>query len=37
MSMRKGRDGNDLMDAKTLPQVKMPNHYNFIIRFPDRI
>ena len=25
------------MDAKTLPQVKMPNHDNFIIRFPERI
>ena len=28
---------NDVMDAKTLPQVKMPNRDNFIIRFPDRI
>lgn len=28
---------NDVMDAKTLPKVKMPNHDNFIIRFPDRI
>jgi S-disulfanyl-L-cysteine oxidoreductase SoxD len=25
------------MDAKTLPQVKMPNRDNFIIKFPDRI
>jgi len=25
------------MNAKTLPQVKMPNRDNFIIRFPDRI
>ncbi len=28
---------NDVMDAKTLAKVKMPNHDNFIIKFPDRI
>jgi mono/diheme cytochrome c family protein len=28
---------NDVIDAKTLPAVKMPNRDNFIIRFPDRI
>ncbi len=28
---------NDVMDAKSLPQVKMPNRDNFIIRFPDKI
>jgi mono/diheme cytochrome c family protein len=28
---------NDVMDAQTLPMVKMPNRDNFIIRFPDRI
>ena len=28
---------NDVIDAKTLPQVKMPNKDNFIIRFPDQI
>ena len=28
---------NAVMDAKTLPQVKMPNRDNFIIRFPERI
>jgi S-disulfanyl-L-cysteine oxidoreductase SoxD len=28
---------NDVIDAKTLPNVKMPNADNFIIRFPDRI
>ena len=28
---------NDVIDAKTLPQVKMPNRDNFIIRFPERI
>lgn len=27
----------DVMNAQTLPQVKMPNRDNFIIRFPDRI
>ena len=28
---------SDVMDAKTLPQVKMPNRDNFIIPFPGRI
>jgi len=28
---------NDVMNAQTLPKVKMPNRDNFIIRFPDRI
>jgi cytochrome c len=28
---------NDTLDAKTLPQVRMPNRDGFIIRFPDRI
>ena len=28
---------NDVMDAKTLPKVKMPNRDGFIIRFPDLI
>ena len=28
---------NDVMDAKTLPQVKMPNRDGFIIPYPDRI
>jgi cytochrome c len=27
----------DVMDAKTLPRVKMPNRDNFIIPYPDRI
>ena len=27
----------DAMDAKTLPQVKMPNRDNFIIPYPDRM
>jgi S-disulfanyl-L-cysteine oxidoreductase SoxD len=28
---------NDVIDAKTLPQVKMPNRDKFIIPYPDRI
>jgi mono/diheme cytochrome c family protein len=28
---------DDVMDAKTLPRVKMPNRNNFIIPYPDRI
>ena len=28
---------NDVIDAKTLPQVKMPNRDGFIIAYPDRI
>jgi cytochrome c len=28
---------NDVMNAQTLPQVKMPNRDNFIIPFPDKI
>jgi hypothetical protein len=28
---------NDVMNAQTLPKVKMPNRDNFIIRFPERI
>ena len=27
---------NDVMNAKTLPKVKMPNRDGFIIRFPDK-
>jgi cytochrome c len=27
----------EVMDAKTLPQVKMPNRDNFILPYPDRI
>ena len=27
----------DAMDAKTLPQVKMPNRDNFIMPYPDRL
>jgi mono/diheme cytochrome c family protein len=28
---------NDIMNAQTLPKVKMPNRAGFIIRFPDQI
>jgi S-disulfanyl-L-cysteine oxidoreductase SoxD len=28
---------NDTMDAKTLPQVHMPNRDNFIMPYPDRL
>jgi cytochrome c len=28
---------NDVIDAKTLPQVRMPNRDNFIMPYPDRI
>jgi cytochrome c len=28
---------SDVVDAQSLPKVKMPNRENFIIRFPDRI
>jgi S-disulfanyl-L-cysteine oxidoreductase SoxD len=28
---------DEVMNAQTLPKIKMPNRDNFIIRFPDRI
>ena len=28
---------NDVIDAQSLPKVKMPNSDKFIVRFPDRI
>jgi hypothetical protein len=28
---------DQVMDAKSLPQVKMPNRDNFIVKFPDKI
>ncbi len=37
LSLNKLIGENDVMDAKTLPQVKMPNRDNFIIPYPDRI
>ena len=37
LSLNKLIGENDTMDAKTLPQVKMPNRDNFILPYPDRI
>jgi cytochrome c len=37
LSLNKLIGENDVIDAKTLPAVKMPNVNNFIIRFPERI
>src|SRR5260221_7172543 len=37
LSLNKLIGENDVMDAKTLPQVKMPNRDNFIMPYPDRI
>lgn len=37
LSLNKLIGENDVIDAKTLPQVKMPNRDNFIIPYPDRI
>ena len=37
LSLNKLISDTDVMDAKTLPQVKMPNRDNYIIPYPDRI
>ena len=37
LALNKLIDDNAVMDAKTLPQVKMPNRDNYIIPYPDRI
>jgi mono/diheme cytochrome c family protein len=37
LSLNKLIGENDVMDANTLPQVKMPNRDNFILPYPDRI
>ena len=37
LSLNKLIGENDAMDAKTLPQVKMPNRDNWIMPYPDRI
>jgi mono/diheme cytochrome c family protein len=37
LSLNKLIGDNDVMDAKTLPQVKMPNRDNFTLPYPDRI
>jgi mono/diheme cytochrome c family protein len=37
LSLNKIVGENDVMDAKSLPQVKMPNRDNFIVWDPDKI
>jgi len=37
LAMNKIIGENDVMNAKTLPQVKMPNRDGFIVRFPEKI
>jgi cytochrome c len=37
LSLNKLIGESDAIDAKTLPQVKMPNRDNFILPYPDRI
>ena len=37
LAINKLIDEKDVMNAQTLPKVKMPNAGKFIIRFPDRI
>src|ERR1044072_6661279 len=37
LSLNKLIGENDVMDAKSLPQVKMPNRDNFTTPYPDRI
>jgi len=37
LSLNKLIGENEVMNAKSLPQVKMPNRDGFIIRFPDKI
>ena len=37
LSLNKLINDDDVMDEKTLPQVKMPNRDNYIIAYPDRI
>ena len=37
LSLNKLISDNDVIDAKSLPQVKMPNRDNYIIPYPDRI
>ena len=37
LSLNKIIKEDEVMNAQSLPKVKMPNHDNFIIRFPDRI
>jgi cytochrome c len=36
-SLNKFIGETDVMDAQSLPKVKLPNKGNFIIKFPDQI
>ena len=37
LSLNKIIGGNDVMNAQTLPKVRMPNRDGFIVRFPERL
>ncbi len=37
LALNKRIGENDVMDTRTLPQVKMPNRDNFILPYPDWI
>jgi cytochrome c len=37
LSLNKIIGENEVMNAETLPKVKMPNRDNFIVRYPDKI
>jgi S-disulfanyl-L-cysteine oxidoreductase SoxD len=37
LSLNKLIGGNDVMNAETLPKVKMPNRDGFIVHYPDKI
>ena len=37
LSLNKMIGENDVMNAQTLPKVRMPNRDGFIVRFPERM
>ena len=37
LSLNKIVGDNDVMNAQTLPKVRMPNRDGFIVRFPERL
>jgi cytochrome c len=37
LSLNKIIGGNDVMNAQTLPKVRMPNRDGFIVRFPEKM
>ena len=37
LALNKLIDQNDVMNADTLPKVRMPNRDGFIVRFPERM